>query len=101
MQKIINISTEFTKYPGPRFERLGSFSGEKFRDEVLVPALQEHDEVVVHLDGTMGYGSSFLEEAFGGTVREKIRIGKDNLHLVSKDEHLVREIWLYIEDAQK
>ena len=101
MQKIISIAEEFSKYPGPRYERLGSFSGEKFRDEVLLPALQGGEEVVIKLDGTMGYGSSFLEEAFGGAVRKKIRIGKDNLRLESDDKHLVREIWQYIEDAQK
>lgn len=32
--------------------------------------LKEHEgTVIVDLDGTSGYGSSFLDEAFGGLVR--------------------------------
>lgn len=99
MQTIINIAKDFSKYPGPRYERLGDFSGEKFRDDILMPALGV-GEVVVQLDGTVGYGSSFLHEAFGGAAR-KTRVGKDNLRLESDDKYLVREIWQYIDDAQK
>jgi STAS-like domain of unknown function (DUF4325) len=40
-----------------------------FRDDFLVPALGTYDQVRVVLDGTAGYPSSFLEEAFGGLVR--------------------------------
>jgi hypothetical protein len=69
----ITIATDFTKYPGPRYERDGPYSGEQFREAILVPALrsaQERDTVLtVVLDGVAGYGSSFLEEAFGGLVR--------------------------------
>ena len=89
MQTIINIAKDFSKYPGPRYERLGKFSGEKFRDDILMSALGV-GEVVVQLDGTVGYGSSFLHEAFGGAAR-KTRVGKDNLRLESDDEYLVRK----------
>lgn len=61
--------TEFTKYPGPRYINLGSNSGEKFREEYLITALKESSEISVNLDGVLGYGSSFLEEIFGGLVR--------------------------------
>jgi|SRR5579872_7627335 len=59
--------------PGGRFRRDGPFSGEWFRDDILAPALREaiqrRDPVTVVLDGTSGYGSSFLEEVFGGLIR--------------------------------
>ena len=61
--------TEFTKYPGPRYIDLGSNSGEEFREEYLIDALRKDSEVSVNLDGVLGYGSSFLEEIFGGIVR--------------------------------
>ena len=70
--KTIRVA-DFTQSPGGRFVSDGAFSGEWFRQDVLVPALLEavaHSEVVtVEFDGTSGYGSSFLEEAFGGMVR--------------------------------
>ena len=66
----IDVATDFSMTPGPRFKRLGPHSGEEFR-EAIMRALSRHpdEEIEVFLDGTEGYGSSFLEEAFGGIVR--------------------------------
>ena len=73
MTEIYKIAEKFTKTPGGRFKRHGPFSGEEFRDNVLCGLLQEAVEsgktLTVELDGTAGYGSSFLEEAFGGLIR--------------------------------
>lgn len=69
----INIATEFSRYPAGRFLTDGPFSGEKFRDELLIPLLEKLDEdavLEIKLDGARGYGSSFLEEAFGGLFRK-------------------------------
>lgn len=64
---------DFTTTPGPRYSRLGDGSGEEFRKVHLVPAFEQAREkgvrLVVDLDGTSAYGSSFLEEAFGGLAR--------------------------------
>lgn len=68
--KIINIATDFSKTPGGRYVTDGPSSGEDFRERFLIPALAEGGVVVVELDGTRGYPSSFLEEAFGGLVRK-------------------------------
>jgi len=68
--KTINIAADFSKFPGGRFLTDGKYSGERFREEFLVPALKAHEKIEVELDGTLGYGSSFLEEAFGGLVRD-------------------------------
>lgn len=61
--------TDFTKYPGPRYVALGPNSGEEFREDHLIKALENNPEVTINLDGVLGYGSSFLEEIFGGIVR--------------------------------
>jgi hypothetical protein len=70
----INIAKDFSRTPGGRYFSDGPFSGQMLRDRYLVPALKaaerEGDRIVVVLDGTRGYLSSFLEEAFGGLVRE-------------------------------
>jgi hypothetical protein len=61
--------------PGGRFVADGPFSGEWFRNDILSPALasaiRDGKKLTVELDGTSGYGSSFLEEAFGGLIRER------------------------------
>lgn len=68
--EVYEIARKFSDTPGGRYKRLGPYSGEEFRD-VLVDLLSKNEEVEVVLDGTEGYGSSFLEEAFGGLVRLK------------------------------
>ena len=64
---------DYVPAPGGRYIADGPFSGEWFREEILRPALDEAlrngSRVDVHLDGAPGYGSSFLEEAFGGLIR--------------------------------
>ncbi|MCR5875155.1 STAS-like domain-containing protein [Phenylobacterium sp. J426] len=68
--RIISVAKDFSRAPGPRYIRQGDWSGEKFR-KLLVKELQQHDVITVNLDGTRGYGSSFLDEAFGGLVRSR------------------------------
>ncbi len=67
------IAEQFSETPGGRFRKHGPWSGEEFRDDVLRGLLQNAmasgDRLIVVLDGTAGYGSSFLEEAFGGLIR--------------------------------
>ncbi len=68
--RTIDVAQEFSKAPFGRYKSDGDFSAERFREEVLKPALTEDD--VVEVDFTkvsLGVGSSFLEEAFGGLVR--------------------------------
>ncbi len=67
---------DYAPAPGGRFARDGEYSGEWFRDKILVPALKQAVEgdktVSVDLDGAAGYSSSFLEEAFGGLIRNRL-----------------------------
>lgn len=99
----IDVGRDFSRYPAGRFQKDGRGSGEQFRDELLLPALASHERVQIVLDSTMGYGSSFLEEAFGGMVRlghvsagEALR----KLDLVTNDASLKLEIEAYISQAK-
>jgi len=57
-------------FPGGRHRDDGPQSGQAFREDVLVPKLREAERVILDLDGVAGLPSSFLDEAFGGLVRE-------------------------------
>jgi hypothetical protein len=99
----INVAGEYSPAPAGRYYSDGKFSGQRFRDEFLIPAISSEDAVVIDFDGTEGYGSSFLDEAFGGLVREA---GFDEATLRSKltvvsleDPTVVDEIWGYVHDS--
>jgi hypothetical protein len=100
----INIAKDFSDVPLGRYPTDGNFSGERFREERLRPALQKGN-VVVNIDGTEGYGSSFLDEAFGGLVRKKYYNAAD-LHSRLTIEYAdpayklySNLIWKYIDEA--
>src|SRR5690554_877039 len=100
----INVATDYSRYPGGRYRELGKFSGEQFREDLLIPALRTADEVRVILDGTVGYGSSFLEESFGGLIRAGFNQKEleSKLKPVSESPEFatyVEEIWQYIHEA--
>ena len=100
--KQISIAKDFSRYPAGRFLTDGPFSGERFRTEFLVPNLESGTEVLVDLDGVAGYGSSFLEEAFGGAIRvvkARIAHARKLLQVTSTDDSLVQEVNSYIEKS--
>jgi len=71
----VHVAEQFSPFLGGRYRDDGPWSGEQFRDDVLVPqmerALASHSQVVIILDGVAGVPSSFLEEAFGGLLRKR------------------------------
>lgn len=98
----INVAQDYTKTPGGRHIVDGDYSGEDFREKVLKPAFirakQENDALEINLDGGYGYGSSFLDEAFGGLAREMKDPEIRNIKVVSDEEpELVARIARYIE----
>lgn len=103
----INICDDFSKTPGARYRNEGPYSGEEFREEILMPkfieAKSQGEKIVIELDGGYGYATSFLEEAFGGLARcfdskEILSI----ISLISNDEPaLIEDISEYIKNAKK
>ena len=70
---VIEIARDFSPTPGGRFRVMGPRSGEEFREMLRKELRRTPNETVeVILDGVEGYGSSFLEEAFGGLIRQKL-----------------------------
>jgi len=104
----LSVARDFSTSPGPRYISEGDFSGELFRRDVLGPcvkkALDEDHMLTVDLDGTAGYGTSFLEEAFGGLIRvDGFALNELRTHIkIKSDEepYLIEDIWNYMEDAE-
>ncbi|MCM1363700.1 MAG: STAS-like domain-containing protein [Ruminococcus sp.] len=102
---IIKISRDFSETPGARYKSEGKFSGEEFREDVLIKhfenAKEQGQTLTIDFDGGYGYPTSFLEEAFGGLARiyspaEVMRI----LDFISNDEpSLINEVKSYITNA--
>ncbi len=103
------ICKEFSASPGPRYTSEGDFSGEEFRVTLLGPRLKDaivnKKKLFIDLDGTAGYGTSFLEEAFGGLIRIDGYKYDDILahsQLKSDEEpYLTEDIMGYLKDAKK
>lgn len=104
----IKISSDYAKSPGPRLIAEGKNSGEEFRKKILLPKLKEAIErsirLEIDLDGTAGYGTSFLEESFGGLIREDgfdLQKLRDVFIFKSVEEPgLLDEINEYLEEAE-
>jgi hypothetical protein len=99
------IAEEFSPTPGPRYDTQGPSSGEKFLKHWLQPKFDEAVKagatLLVDLDGTEGYATSFLEEAFGGLARSRgAEAVRATLRLKTLDEpYLEEEVWEYVDDA--
>lgn len=90
--RVISVKVlDFTEYPGPRYRKQGSFSGEEFYDQVLKgsfeTAVMEGIKLCVDLDNTAGYASSFLDEAFGNlTYDYSQNVVNEHLTLITTEE---------------
>lgn len=100
---------EFSKTPYGRFDDDGKFNGKKFRELMLLKSFTDNNirKVNVHLDTVeegYEYGSSFLEEAFGGLIRVH-GLSKDavlaKLNVVTEHKDYIIEIKDYIEIAAR
>ena len=74
MAMYLNIAKEFTPIPIGRFRNSGDKSGQAFREDILYPkiceAIKNKDTLEVDFKDMVRLGSTFLEESFGGLVRE-------------------------------
>jgi len=104
---VVKISKDFSNTPGARYESEGPDSGEKFRKEILIPRYLESKEkkecLEVDLDDCYGFATSFLEESFGGLVRDlKEKNVLDNIIIISNDDITLEElIKKYVKEAEE
>ena len=106
MEQLI-VAKEFSVTPGVRYPDEGPFSGQEFRKKFLLPKLKKAIDAGVNLlidfDGSAGYGSSFLEESFGGLIREEgmsyETINKILEFKSDEDPSIIDEVKQYMREA--
>ena len=105
----IKFAIDFSHIPKGRYRNDGDVSGEAFREDHLLPNLNtatKDNPLIINLDGAEGYPGHFLEEAFGGLVRNK-HFTKEtltqNLIIEATSGWIVYKdmIWEYIDEAHK
>ncbi|MET4138466.1 STAS-like domain-containing protein [Pedobacter sp. UYP1] len=98
----ISVADQFSETPGARYYSDGPKSGQEFYDKLLLvefeKALKDNSKLTVDLDGTEGYATSFLDEAFR-SLSDKFSpdITWNHLNIVSSEEpDWIEEIRTYI-----
>lgn len=92
----INIAKDFSDAPGARSKSDGPKSGEEFLEKLLDPkfkeALAADCLLVVNLDDTWGYASSFISGSFGELSKRygKAKV-KEHLKFVSEEDSILIE----------
>jgi hypothetical protein len=92
--------------PGARYYKDGPDSGEEFYDKILGKkfreALEKREKLTIILDGTEGYATSFLDEAFTRLAKEYgSKEVLSNIIIISNEEpDWVNEIENYISSVK-
>lgn len=103
----ISIARDFSEYPAGRYTEDGPFNGARFRDKILLPALRDHENVRINIDGVALLPSSFWEEVWGGLVRTRNFREADlrgKVEVVTSDPDLVsytQSAWDMLRDEEQ
>jgi len=98
--KEIDVARDFTDIPGGRLRKYSTWSGEEFREDVLIPALAEAQVVTINLDGLIGMPASWCEEVFGGVVRALPGITRERLEFKGVRARRYEEAIDFFNDAK-
>ena len=93
----IIIHKDFTDSPGARYRTDGDFSGQEFYEDLLLPkfekAVKNDGILMVDVDDTWGFASSFISGSFGLLSHKKGKEAvKKHLQLQSNDPILIKKI---------
>ncbi len=104
MSEMISVVKDFNPRPFGRYPEDGPANGQVFREKYLIPALDRNKDgsVLVDLTGYNRYGPSFLDEAFGGLIREGYKLEDLKMRLKIKHDFLeiaVKQAWTRIRES--
>lgn len=94
---------DWSLYPCGRYRKHGDHSAEAFRDDHLIPALEKHECVEIDMNGPLAFGSSWLEECFGGLVRAGYSAKELEARLTVVGGRVIDhiQVWSFIEEADQ
>lgn len=102
---VIDVANDFSRTPFGRYRTDGENSAERFRVDILEPKIEKnniHEDFRIDFSKVaLGVGSSFLEEVFGGLVRDGYS-KKDllkHITVVDKTEFYDQQVKHFIEVA--
>lgn len=101
---VIDVAKDFSRTPFGRYKTDSQFSAEEFREKLLLPNLNNGYALTIDFSKiSLGVGSSFLEEAFGGLVREGIDPAylKSHIKVVDRMGLYDEQVRKFIETASK
>jgi hypothetical protein len=89
--RTISVLEDYSEFPGLRHCNISEKSGEEFYHTVLNRTFKESyendEKLMINLDNTAGYASSFLDEAFGNLVFDfTLEIVKKTMEIISMQE---------------
>lgn len=95
----INIRYQFSEILGGEYKKDGNFSGEEFKEQMLIPIWRlykdKNDIIEIDMDGTYGVPENWLIGAFGTFVIEE-HLKRDDIerfHFISEEEpNLIEKI---------
>ncbi|MBE0456195.1 MAG: STAS-like domain-containing protein [Pseudoalteromonas prydzensis] len=101
---VIDVAKEFSKTPFGRYKTDSQYSAEEFREKLLLPKLNNGDSITIDFSRiSLGVGSSFLEEAFGGLVRRGVNPAylKNHIKVIDRMGLYDEQVRTFIEAASK
>ncbi len=95
---------DYTDMPVGRDGNDGPKNGKDYLDNHVKKALEDHYKVVIDFNGTLGTTPSFLEEVFGGLIRDKIvkpNEYKARVEVIYRYQSVLNNIENYVAEATK
>jgi len=109
MNKTVKIRDDYNWSTGSRLIIEGPHSGEDFRIKFFYPmiidAIASNETLTIDFDGGIGYGTSWLEEVFGGVIRKDRVDAQDvrkHLRLIATQQpYILRLVDKYMKQAEE
>lgn len=105
---LLKIATDFSVTPGGRYRKDGAYSGELFRERFLIPrynkCLLNEETLTIDFDGSYGYSTGFLEEAFGGIIRKGysyLEVIKTINFISFEEPRIIEDILVYMIEEER
>lgn len=96
MIKIIDMVRDFTDWPWPRYKKEWDFSWEEFYEKFFKNDFEKFSLIMINLDWTLDYPSSFLSEAFWPIYKEFWECWRNKIKFISEEDPTLPEFIYFL-----